>query len=52
VGAKDVLDWMGQFGTVDEILHSYGGITYGFRSSSGLITGFFFTEDGELAVMR
>ena len=52
---EDVLNWMQQFGTVDEILHSYGGITYktyGFISISGLFTAFFFTEDGELSVMR
>jgi hypothetical protein len=47
---KQVIDWMCQYGTVNETVSRYGKI-FIFKSPAGMKTGFYFTPAGRLMVI-
>ena len=49
---EHILEWLQQFGEVTHINHPYDNALYGFRSSTGISTGFRLTQDGKLTLVR
>lgn len=48
----DILNWMKLYGTVEEVINPYDDRLYLFSSREGIRTGFSFTANGELVIVR
>lgn len=46
-----ILSWLRQFGEVQQIWSPYDSDLYGFRSLTGVTTGFRLTPDGQIIVL-